>query len=178
MYAFYESLKLDMSQQFDLLPVRIRKQNSIEDRASQNINSMQASNGTDESISFGLTASHLPKNTGNVEDATQVSQKCHGESFTGCVLNSAEYFAKIFFSEEAVLFSKHSANNAFNLHKDFDDTFALSFLDTTETHSRHDKKPYKNDDVDECEVVETVLKLSSTFKRRKKRTEHNKMYNK
>ena len=157
MYAFYESLKLDMSQQFDHLPVRIRKQNSIEDRASQNLNSMQASNGTDESISFGLTASHLPKNTGNVEDVTQVSQNCHGESFTGCVTNSAEYFAKIF-SEEAVVFSKHSANNAFNLHKDFDDTFALSFLDTTKTHSRHDKKPYKNDDDDECEVVEYCVK--------------------
>ena len=139
---------------------------------------MQASNGTDESISFGLNASHLPKNTGNVEDVTQVSQNCHGESFTGCVTNSAEYFPKIF-SEEAVVFSKHAANNAFNLHKDFDDTFALSFLDTTKTHSRHDKKPYKNDDDDdECEVVQTVLKLSSTFKRRKKRTEYNKMYKK
>ena len=99
----------------------------------------------------------------------------HSQGLSQIVLN----ILLRFFSEEAVVFSKHSANNAFNLHKDFDDTFALSLLDTTKTHSRHDKKPYKNDDDDddECEVEETVLKLS-TFKRRKKRTEYNKMYKK
>ena len=64
---------------------------------------------------------------------------------------------------EAALFCKHSANNAFHFHKDFDDTFEIAFIDSSKTHSSAEDKPCENADVDladaESEVVDrNVLK--------------------
>ena len=41
-----------------------------------------------------------------------------------------------FISTEACLFRKHSMNNVFNFHKDFYDTFAMSFIEASKTHFR------------------------------------------
>ena len=84
---------------------------------------------------------------------------------------------------EAALFCKHSANNAFNDYKDFNDTFEMAFIDTSKTHSRAEDKPNETADVAladaESEVVDrNVLKQFPTVKKRKNRTEYNKMYKK
>ena len=64
--------------------------------------------------------------TENTTEITQLAGKCHVKSFDEIITKDAKYFAKVF-STEAYLFRKHSMNNDFNLHKDFDDTFAMSF---------------------------------------------------
>ena len=84
---------------------------------------------------------------------------------------------------EAALFCKHSANNAFNYYKDFDDTFEMAFIDTSKTYSRAEDKPCETADVEltdaESEVVDrNVLKHFPTVRKRKNRTEYNKMYKK
>ena len=71
---------------------------------------------------------------------------------------------------EAALFNKHSANNVFNFHKDFDDIFEMAFIDTSKTHSRGEDKPCENADVDladaESEVLDkNVLKQLPTVKK-------------
>ena len=88
-------------------------------------------------------------------------------------------FAEVF-SLEAALFRKHSANNAFDLHKDFDDTFAMAFIDAPETHSRIDDISCENEDVglsdDESEVVDNnMLKQFHKVNKMKKCTEYNNM---
>ena len=72
---------------------------------------------------------------------------------------------------EAALFCKHSANNAFNYYKDFDDTFEMAFIDTSQTHSRANDKPCETADVEfadaESEVVDrNVLKQFTTGKKK------------
>ena len=84
---------------------------------------------------------------------------------------------------EAALFCKHSATNAFHFHKDFDDTFEMAFIDSSKTNSSAEDKQCENADVDladaESEVVDrNVLKQFPTVKKRKNRTEYNKMYKK
>ena len=71
---------------------------------------------------------------------------------------------------EAALFCKHSANNAFNYHKNFDGTFEMAFINTSKTHSRAEDKPCENEDVEladaESEVVDrNVLKQFPTVKK-------------
>ena len=168
MYAFYDSMRIDMSLQFDLLPVRIRKHTSKQDFAGQNLYSMENPEGTAESISVECIAETIPKVTENSTNITQFPDKSHAES-AECVTKDAEYFAKVF-SMEAALFYKHSANNAFNFHKDFDDIFEMAFIDTSKTHSRGEDKPCENADVDladaESEVLDkNVLKQLPTVKK-------------
>ena len=79
---------------------------------------------------------------------------------------------------EAALFCKHSANNAFHFHKDFDDTFEMAFIDSSKTHSSAEDKPCENADVDladaESEVVDrNVLKQFPIVK--KERIAQNRM---
>ena len=124
MYAFYDSMRIDMGLQFDLLPVRIRKYNPKKDCADQN--KVEAVDGIAEIVTVECVDETLSKVTENTTEITQLAGKCHVKSFDEIVTKDAEYFAKVF-STEASLFRKHSMNNAFNLHKDFDDTFAMSF---------------------------------------------------
>ena len=182
MYAFYDSLGIDMSLQFDLLPVRIRKHTSKQDFAGQNLETMETPEGTAESISVECIARSVPKVTEKSIYTTHFPNKSHAESFADCASKDAEYFAKVF-SMEAALFCKHSANNAFHFHKDFDDTFEMAFIDSSKTHSSAEDKPCENADVDladaESEVVDrNVLKQFPIVKKRKNRTEYNKMYKK
>ena len=182
MYAFYDSMRIDMSLQFDLLPVRIRKHTSKQDCAGQNLGTMETPEGAAESIPVECIAGFVPKVTEKSIYITHFQDKSHAESFADCDTKDAEYFAKVF-SMEAALFCKHSANKAFKFHKDFDDTFEMAFIDTSKTLSRAEDKPCENADVDladaESEVVDrNVLKQFPTVKKRKNRTEYNKMYKK
>ena len=181
MYAFYDSMGIDMSLQFDLLPVRIRKHTSKQDFAGQNLETMETPEGTAESISVECIAGSVPKVTEKSIYTTHFPNKSHAESFADCASKDAEYFAKVF-SMEAALFCKHSANNAFHFHKDFDDTFEMAFIDSSKTHSSAEDKPCGNADVDladaESEVERNVLKQFPIVKKRKNRTEYNKMYKK
>ena len=63
MYAFNGSMRIDMSLQFDLLPVRIRKLTSKQECAGQNLNTMETPEGTAESISVECIAGSVPKVT-------------------------------------------------------------------------------------------------------------------
>ena len=182
MYAFYDSMRIDMSLQFDLLPVRIRKHTSEQECAGQNLNTMETPEGATESISVECIAGSVPKVTEKSTYITTFLDRSHAESFAEGPSKKAEYFAEVF-SMEAALFCKHSANNAFNYYKDFDDTFEMAFIDTSQTHSRANDKPCETADVEladaESEVVDrNVLKQFPTGKKRKNRTEYNKMYKK
>ena len=109
----------------------------------------------------------------NATEITQLPDKCHVKSFAEIVTKDAEYFAEVF-STEACLFRKHSINNAFNLHKDFDDTFAMSFIEASKTHFRTDN----NENVSHVDAESESVKQFPTVKKRKKRTDYNKNYKK
>ena len=84
---------------------------------------------------------------------------------------------------EAALLSKHSANNAFNIHQDFDDTFAKAFIGTAKTSSKNDDITFENEnlglsDADSEADDNNVLKQYPTVKKRKKRSEYNIIYKK
>ena len=182
MYAFYDSMRIDMSLQFDLFPVSIRKYNEKQDCADQNLNINEASDDIAESVTVLSIVETLPKVSGNAEDKLQFPDKCHAESFAECFTKEAEYFAELF-SLEAALFCKHFANKAFDLHKDFYDTFAVAFIDASKTLSKTDDISCENENVGlsdaESEVVNNnMLKQFPTVKKRKKRTEYNSMYKK
>ena len=78
---------------------------------------------------------------------------------------------------------KSNKNQNFDLHKDFDGTFAMTFIDAPKTHSRTDDISCENEDVGfsdaESEVVDNnMLKRFPTVKKKKKRTEYNNVYKK
>ena len=165
LYAFYDSMKIDMNLQFDLLPVNVRNFDAVAQRV------------TDESIPENMTIA-----SENAKDTLQLQGKCHTESFAECITKEAEYFAEVF-SLEAALFSKHSANNVFNIHQDFDDTFAKAFIGTAKTSSKTDDITFENENVGlsdaESEAEDNnVLKQFPTVKKRKKRSEYNIIYKK
>ena len=135
MYAFYDSMRIDMGLQFDLLPVRIRKYNPKKDCVDQN--SVEAVDGIAELVTVECVAEYLSKVTESATEIKQLPDKCHVKSFAEILTKDAEYLAKVV-STEACLFRKHSMNNAFNLHKDFDNTFAMSFIEASKTHFRTD----------------------------------------
>ena len=170
MYAFYDSMRIDMSLQFDLLPARIRKHTSKQECAGQNLNTMETHEGAAESIVVECIAGSVPKVTEKSTYITKFPDKSHAASFAEGPTKNAEYFAEVF-SMEAALFCKHSANNAFNYYKDFDDTFEMPFIDTSKTHSRAEDKPCENADKvlsdAESEVVDrNVLKKLPTVKKK------------
>ena len=171
MYAFYDSMRIDMGLQFDLLPVRIRKYNPKKDCVD--LNKVEAVDGIAEMVTVECVAETLSKVTENATEITQLPDKCHVKSFAEIVTKDAEYFAKVF-STEACLFRKHSMNNAFNLHKDFDDTFAMSFIEASKTHFRTDN----NENVSHVDAESESVKQFPTVKKRKKRTDYNKNYKK
>ena len=171
MYAFYDSMRIDMGLQFDLLPVRIRKYNPKKDCVDQN--KVEAVDGIAEMVTVECVAETLSKVTENATEITQLPDKCQVKSFAEIVTKDAEYFAKVF-STEACLFRKHSMNNAFNLHKDFDDTFAMSFIEASKTHFRTDN----NENVSHVDAESESVKQFPTVKKRKKRTDYNKNYKK
>ena len=183
MYAFYDSMKIDMSLQFDLLAVSITKYNPKQDGVDKNLKNVEAFDGKAASITVEKTAETLSKAIENAEDVLELPSKCHTDYFTEgtCITDKAEYFAKVF-SLEAALFGKYSAKTASTLHKDFDDTFLMTFNDTSKTYSRTDNTPYEKEDVrladSESEVVKNMFKQCSTIKKRKKRTDYNQMYRK
>ena len=76
LYAFYDSMKIDMNLQFDLMPVNVRNFDAV------------AQWVTDESIPENMT---IP--TENAKDTLQLQGKCHTESFAECITKEAEYFA-------------------------------------------------------------------------------------
>ena len=61
-------------------------------------------------------------------------------------------------------------NNAFNLHKDFVDTFAMSFIEASKTHFRTDN----NENVSQVDAESESVKQLPTVQKRKKRTDYNK----
>ena len=166
MYAFYDSMRIDMSLQFNLLPVGIRKYNQTQDCVDQNLDTNEASDGIAESVTVESIAETLPKVSGNAEDKLQFPGKCHAESFAECFTKEAECFAEDF-SLKAALFCKHFANNAFDLHKGFDDTFAIAFIDAPKTHSRTDDISCENEDVGLSDAESEVVD-SNILKKRKK----------
>ena len=183
MYAFYDSMKIDMSLQFDLLAVSITKYNPKQDGADKNLKKVEAFDGKAASITVEKTAETLFKVIENAEDVLEFPSKCHTDYFTEgtCITDKAEYFAKVF-SLEAALFGKYSAKTASTIHKDFDDTFLMTFNDTSKTYFRTDNTPYEKEDVSladsESESVKNMFKQCSTIKKRKKRTDYNQMYRK
>ena len=168
MYAFYDSMRIDMGLQFDLLPVRIRKYNSKKDCVD--LNKVEAVDGIAEMVTVECVAETLSKVTENATEITQLPDKCHVKSFAEILTKDAEYFAKVF-STEACLFRKHSMNNAFNLHKDFDDTFAMSFIEASKTHFRTDN----NENASHVDAESESVKQFPTVKKRKKHTDYNKI---
>ena len=171
MYAFYDSMKIDMGLQFDLLPVRIRKYNPKKGCVDQN--KVEAVDGIAEMVTVECVAETLSKVTENATEITQLQDKCYDKSFAEIVTKDAEYFAKVF-STEVCMFRKHSMNNAFNLHKDFDDTFAMSFIEASKTHFRTDN----NENVSHVDAELESVKQFPTVKKRKTRTDYNKNYKK
>ena len=171
MYAFYDSMRIDMGLQFDLLPVTIRKYNPKKDSAEQN--KVESVDGIEEMVTVECAAETLSKVTENATEITQLPGRCHVKSFAEIVTKDAEYFAKVF-STEASLFHKHSMNNAFNLHKDFDDTFAMSFIEASKTHFRTNN----NENISHAVAESERVKKFHTVKKRKKRTDYNKNYKK
>ena len=81
MYAFYDSMRIDMSLQFDLLPVRIRKHTSEQEFAGQNLNTMETPEGATESISVECIAESVPKVTKKSTYITKFLDRSHAESF-------------------------------------------------------------------------------------------------
>ena len=73
MCAFYDSMRIDMSLQSDLLPVDIRKYTQKQDCADQNLDTNEASDGIAESVTVESIAETLPKVSGNAEDKLQLS---------------------------------------------------------------------------------------------------------
>ena len=122
MYAFYDSMKIDMSLQFDLL--WYTQYNPKQDGAGKNLKKVEAFDGKAESVPVEKTAETLSKVIENAEDVLEFPSKCHTDYFTEgtCITDKAEYFAKVF-SLKAALFGKYSAKTASTLHKDFDYTF-------------------------------------------------------
>ena len=88
LYAFYDSMKIDMNLQFDLLPVSIRNFDAVAQRI------------TDESIPENMAIA-----TENTKGTLQLQGKCHTESFAECITKKAEYFAEFFFSKLLCLVS-------------------------------------------------------------------------
>ena len=163
MYAFYDSMRIDMGLQFDLLPVRIRNYNPKKDCADQN--KVEAVHSKAEMVTVVCVAETMSRVTENATEITQLAGKCHVKSFAEIVTKDAEYFAKVF-STEASLFRKHSMNNAFNLHKDFDDTFAMSFIEASKTHFRTDN----NENVSHADAESESVKQFPTVKKKEKIT--------
>ena len=166
MYSFYDSMRIDMSLQFDLLPVSIIKDNQSK--------AMQIR------IKQVKVLKLLKITAENAEDVLQFSGNCHSDDFRECLKGKAEYFAKVF-SLEAALFGKHSAKSALNLHKDFDDTFSMAFKETTEIYSKTDSTPYENENINfsdpESEVMDKNMWTQClSGKKKKKRSEYNQMY--
>ena len=165
MYAFYDSIRKDMSLQFDFLPVTVRKYDK-KDHTGQTLetNTLKFSENiaerTADSI-VGSTADSLPKISESAEDELQLPAKCFAESFAECFAKEAKCFAECFAIE-----AECSADNNLNLHKDFDVTFADAFPDVA--HGRFRIEVADND----------MLKRSSIGKERKNRTEYNEMYKK
>ena len=81
MYAFYDSMRMDMSLQFDLLPVRIRKHTSEQEFAGQNLNTMETPEGATESISVEWIAESVPKVSEKSTYITKFLDSSHAESF-------------------------------------------------------------------------------------------------
>ena len=75
MYAFYDSMRIDMGLQFDLLPVRIRKYNPKKDCADQN--KVEAVDSIAETVTVECVAETLSKVTENATEITQLAGKCH-----------------------------------------------------------------------------------------------------
>ena len=81
MYAFYDSMRIDMSLQFDFLPVRIRKHTSEQECAGQDLNTMETPEGATESISVECIAESVPKVTEKSTYITKFLDRSHAESF-------------------------------------------------------------------------------------------------
>ena len=107
---------------------------------------METPEGTTESTYVECIAGTMSEVTENATNITQFPDKSYAESFAECATKDAEYFTE--FSMETALFCKYSANNSFNFHKDFDDTFEMAFIDSSKTHSRAEDKPCENANVD------------------------------
>ena len=81
MYAFYDIMRIDMSLLFYLLPVRIRKHNSEQEFAGQNLNTMETPEGATESFSVECIAESVPKVTEKSTYITKFLDRSHAESF-------------------------------------------------------------------------------------------------
>ena len=162
MYAFYDSMRIDMSLQFDFLPVTVRKYDQKQDNKGQKpeTNRLKFSESIAERTTDSI-ADTLPKLSKSTEDKLQLPSTCFAESFAELFAKEAKYFAECF-AIEADCFAKRSANDSLNLHKDFDDAF-----------------PNVACGCSRIEVADNdMLKHLSIGKKRKKRTEYNEMYKK
>ena len=96
MYAFYDSMKLDMNLQFDLLPVNIRIYDPKPGCQVQNLNTVESS----DAVAQRVTDERIPENmaiaTENATGTLQLQGKCHTEYFAECITKEAEYFAEVF----------------------------------------------------------------------------------
>ena len=120
MYAFYDSMGINMSLQFDLLPVSIRKNNQKQDYADQNFDTNEASDGIAESVLLKVLLKLCPKSL----EMLKISYSSQAGVMLNLLLSVSQKKLNIllsFFSLEVALFYKHFANNAFDLHMDFDE---------------------------------------------------------
>ena len=154
MYAFYDSMRIDMSLQFDFLLVTVRKYDQKQDNKGQKpeTNRLKFSESIAERTTDSI-ADTLPKISKSAEDKLQSPSTCFAESFAELFAKEAKCFAECF-AIEADCFAKRSANDSLNFHKDFDDAFP------NVAHGRSRIEVADND----------MLKHSSIGKKRKKRT--------
>ena len=94
MYAFYDSMKIDMGLQFDLLPVRIRKYNPKKDCVDQNKN--EAVDDIAEIVTVECVAETLSKVTENATEITQLPDKCHIKSFADIITKMLNILLRFF----------------------------------------------------------------------------------
>ena len=97
MYAFYDSMRIDMSPQFDLLPVRIRKHTSKQECAGQNLNTMETPESAAESISVECIAGSVPKVTEKSTYITKFLDRSHAESFAEGPTKKLSILPRFFF---------------------------------------------------------------------------------
>ena len=85
MYAFYDSMRIDMSLQFDFLSVTVRKYDQKQDNKGQKLETNRLK--FSESI-----AGTLPKMFESTEDKLQLPSTCFAEPFAELLAKEAQCF--------------------------------------------------------------------------------------
>ena len=96
MYGFYDSMKIEMNLQFDILPVNIRNYNPKPDCPVQNLNTVESSDAVAQRVTDESIPENMPIATENVKGTLQLQDKRHTVSFAECITKEADYFFRFF----------------------------------------------------------------------------------